>query len=270
MRTDYHVHTERGPYTVEWLEQFLATARERGVTELGISEHGYRFLQTQALFDNEWTAKKRTEDLDEYMKMVMGAREAGHDVKFGIELDYIPGRNEQMRAFLASYPFDYVIGSVHWLGDFGFDLLEYRPIWDARDIKEVYEEYFSILMQLAESKLFQIIGHPDVIKVFGHEPDDAAFLQDWYNRLADHFKLHDQCIEVSTAGLRKPVQKMYPAPDFLKACFEKGVPIALSSDAHRPEDVGADYEAAIAYIRAAGYEQICTFRNRERTLVPLK
>ncbi|MFD2168820.1 histidinol-phosphatase HisJ family protein [Tumebacillus lipolyticus] len=269
MRTDYHVHTERGPYTVEWLERFIETARMRGVEELGISEHGYRFKQTQALFDNEWTSKKRTEDLDEYMQMVMDARKAGHKVKFGIELDYVPGRDEDMRHFLASYPFDYVIGSVHWLGDFGFDLLEYRTRWEERIVSEIYEEYFQILINLADSRLFQIVGHPDVIKVFGHEPDDREFLLSWYARLAAHFKKNDQCIEVSTAGLRKPVQKMYPAPDFLRACFQAQVPIALSSDAHRPEDVGADYDTAIAYIREAGYTNICTFENRVRTLVAL-
>jgi histidinol-phosphatase (PHP family) len=269
MRTDYHVHTERGPYTVEWLERFIETARQQGVEELGISEHGYRFKQTRALFDNEWTGKRRTEDLDEYMQMIFDARKAGHKIKFGIELDYIPGRDEDMREFINSYPFDYVIGSVHWLGDFGFDLLEYRTVWDERDVKEVYNEYFEILMQLADSRLFQIIGHPDVIKVFGHEPDDAAFLQRWYVKLADHFKKNDQCIEVSTAGLRKPVQKMYPAPDFLKACYAAKVPIALSSDAHRPEDVGADYDTAVAYIREAGYQEICTFENRVRNFALL-
>ncbi|ASS75082.1 histidinol phosphatase [Tumebacillus algifaecis] len=269
MRTDYHVHTERGPYSVEWLEQFIETARRRGVGELGISEHGYRFKQTRSLFANEWTDKKRTEDLDQYMQMVLDARKAGHAVKFGIELDYIPGCEEAVREFLASYPFDYVIGSVHWLGDFGFDLLEYRTVWEERDIKEVYNEYFETLMKLAESRLFQIIGHPDVIKVFGHVPDDADFLQGWYSKLAAHFKRYDQCIEVSTAGLRKPVQKMYPAPDFLSACYAAGVPIALSSDAHRPEDVGADYDTAIAYIRSAGYAHLCTFENRVRTEVPL-
>jgi histidinol-phosphatase (PHP family) len=269
MRTDYHTHTERGPYTVEWLEEFLKTAKSRGVEEYGVSEHGYRFFQTRELFDNSWTSPRRTEDLDEYMRMVMDARQAGHPVKFGIELDYIPGRDEEMRAMINNYPFDYVIGSIHWIGDFGFDTPENLIKWDQWDVKDAYNRYFEILMHLADSRLFDIIGHPDVIKVFGHEPDDAAFLHEWYRKLAIKFKETDQCIEVSTAGLRKPVQKMYPAPHFLRTCFEHGVPIALSSDAHRPEDVGADYDTAVAYIREAGYERIATFSQRVRTMVPL-
>jgi len=269
MRTDYHTHTERGPYTVEWLEHFLRMAQQRGVEEYGVSEHGYRFHQTRELFDNPWTAERRQQDLDEYMQMIMDARKAGYNVKFGIELDYIPGRDADMREFLKSYPFDYVIGSIHWIADFGFDLAEYLPTWDQWDIKEAYNRYFEIMLQMADSRLFDIAGHPDVIKVMGHEPDDAAFLQGWYDRIAKKFAETNLVAEVSTAGLRKPVQKMYPAPDFLRAFRAHGVRVSLSSDAHRPEDVGADYETAVSYIREAGYDEIATFTRRERLMVPL-
>jgi histidinol-phosphatase (PHP family) len=269
MRTDYHTHTERGPYTVEWLEEFLKTARARGVEEYGVSEHGYRFMQTKHLFDNDWTEERRQQDLDEYMRMIMDARKAGFNVKFGIELDYVPGRDADMREFIKSYPFDYVIGSVHWIGDFGFDLPQFLTRWDEWDLKDVYNRYFEILMMMADSRLFDISGHPDVIKVMGHEPDDAKFLQGWYDRVAANYARTGLVAEVSTAGLRKPVEKMYPAPSFLQTFRAHGVPISLSSDAHRPEDVGADYDTAVAYIREAGYDQIATFTKRDRTMVPL-
>jgi len=269
MRTDYHTHTERGPYTVEWLREFLKVAEQQGISDYGVSEHGYRFKQTQHLFDNPWTAARRTEDMDEYLQMVLDARAQGLNVKFGIELDYIPGRNDAMGEFIKQYPFDYVIGSIHWLGDFGFDLAENLATWEQWELKDAYNRYFEIMIELAESRLFDIVGHPDVIKVFGHEPDDQEFLNNWYERLAKIYKANDQVIEVSTAGLRKPVGKLYPAPNFLRACFEQNVPIALSSDAHRPEDIGADYDQAIAYIRAAGYTQIVTFTQRERSFAPL-
>lgn len=269
MRTDYHVHTERGPYTVEWLERFIATARERGVEELGISEHGYRFQQTRALFDNEWTSERRTEDLDEYMRMIMDARKKGHRVKFGLELDYVPGRDEEMREFIRSYPFDYVIGSIHWLEEFGFDSPLYLPMWDEWGVEKAYTRYFEILTELADARLFDFIGHPDVIKVFGHEPEDRSFLLGWYERLAERFAANDQVIEVSTAGLRKKVGKMYPAPDFLRVCYARKVPIVLNSDAHAPEHVGEDYELAVRYIREVGYTQVATFEKRKRTFVEL-
>ncbi|KEO84380.1 histidinol-phosphatase HisJ family protein [Tumebacillus flagellatus] len=269
MRTDYHVHTERGPYTVEWLENFVRTARERGVDELGISEHGYRFAQTRSLFHNAWTDERRTEDLDDYMQMFKDAKKAGLHVKFGLELDYIPGRDAEMRDFIKSYPFDYVIGSIHWIGDFGFDTPQYLAEWDNWDVKDAYQQYFEILLQLSESKMFDFVGHADVIKVYGHEPDDAVFLQNWYERLAKSFAANDQVVEVSTAGYRKPVNKVYPAPNFLRACYAERVPIVLNSDAHRPEDVGADYDRAVEYIQGVGYNQIVTFSQHQRTFVTL-
>lgn len=269
LRTDYHTHTERGPYTVEWLSKFLTVAKAAGIEEYGVSEHGYRFKQTRELFDNPWTAARRTEDLDEYWQMVQDARKAGLQVKFGIEMDYIPGTNTELRDFIKTYPFDYVIGSIHWLGDFGFDLAENLPTWEKTNVKDAYNQYFEILTELAESRLFDIIGHPDVIKVFGHEPDDQAFLDGWYERLARTFAANGQVAEVSTAGLRKPVNKMYPAPNFLRALAAHNVPVSLSSDAHRPEDVGENYDIAVPYIKQAGYTHIVTFSGRERALAPL-
>lgn len=269
MLTDYHTHTERGPYTVAWLERFLSTASERGISEYGVSEHGYRFKQTGHLLDNPWTRERRTEDLDEYANMIMQARAVGHQVKFGLELDYIPGVEDQIAEFIKQYPFDYVIGSVHWLGDFGFDLAEMRAKWLKRDLKQTYDEYFNIVSKMVETELFDFIGHPDVIKVFGDEPDDALFLNEWYARLAELFEQHKTVIEISTAGLRKPVGKLYPAPDFLAACAQRHVPIVINSDAHRPEDVGMDYDQAIAFARSAGYESLVTFTAHERSSKPL-
>lgn len=269
MLTDYHTHTERGPYTVEWLEQFLHMAKQRGIAEYGVSEHAYRFKQAERLLDNPWTRARRTEDLDEYFAMIERARQAGHAVKFGIELDYVPGSEKELARFIQAYPFDYVIGSVHWLGDFGFDLVEMKEQWLQRDLEATYSEYFSILTQMVESDLFDFVGHPDVIKVFGFEPANATFLQTWYERMAKVFAQHDSVIEISTAGLRKPVQKMYPAPDFLLACKAQGVPIVINSDAHRPEDVGADYDEAIAFAKAAGYETLTTFTQRKRETCPI-
>lgn len=269
MLTDYHTHTERGPYTVEWLTHFLDTAKARGIEEYGVSEHAYRFKQTAHLLDNPWTRERRTEDLDEYFGMIQAARKAGYHVKFGIELDYIPGTETDLEAFIRSYPFDYVIGSVHWLGDFGFDLTEMKGQWEKRDVKRTYDEYFSILTQMVESQLFDFVGHPDVIKVFGYEPEDEVFLQNWYEKMAESFAHNHSIIELSTAGLRKPVGKLYPAPKFLEACYQQGIPIVINSDAHRPEDVGADYDQAITLANTVGYKELVTFNQRQRTFQPI-
>ncbi len=264
MLTDYHTHTERGPYTVPWLENFLRVAHERGIAEYGVSEHGYRFRETAHLLDNPWTRERRTQSMDEYWGMVEQARKAGHHVKFGLELDYIPGKEKELEDFIRQYPFDYVIGSVHWLGDFGFDLSEMKHLWSGRDVAATYDEYFGILSRMVEARLYDFVGHADVIKVFGHEPDDEVFLSEWYARLAELFARHGAVVEISTAGLRKPVGKMYPAPGLLRACHAKSVPVVINSDAHRPEDVGADYDQAVAYARGAGYRELTVFTERRR------
>lgn len=259
--TDYHVHVERGPYTVEWLEEFVKVQKKVGVTHLGISEHAYRFHQTKHLLMNPWVARKKTEDLDQYLGMLMQARERGIDVKIGIEMDYMPENGQAMKAFLAQYPFDYAIGSVHWLGGFGFDLDEMRDQWAKGSVDEIHDTYFSILEKMIEDRPVDIIGHADVIKVFGfHAPRVAG---SWYKRLTPKIKESGMAVEISTAGWRKPVKEIYPAPEWIALLVEAEVPLVLCSDAHRPEDVGADYPQAIDLLRALGVTRLHTVANRK-------
>lgn len=258
--TDYHVHVERGPYTVEWLEQFVHQAAKAGITELGISEHAYRFHQTRELLTNPWVEARKTEDLDDYLGMLLEARRRGLRVKIGIEMDFMPDNAERMRDFLASYPFDYAIGSIHWLGGFGFDLDEMRAQWEASKISEVYEAYFSVLEALVRSRAADIIGHADVIKVFGFKAPEVA--RTWYERLTPLIKASGMALEVSTAGWRKPVRELYPAPEWLPMLVAADVPLVLSSDAHRPEDVGALYPQALDLLRAVGVRGLVAFEGR--------
>lgn len=259
--TDYHVHVERGPYSVEWLEEFLRQAERMGVTELGISEHAYRFTQTRHLLSNPWVERRKTEDLDVYLGMLQDARKRGMRVKIGIEMDVMPENMQAMKDFLASYPFDYAIGSVHWLGGFGFDLDEMREQWQQNRIEDVYETYFTILEGMIAERPVDIIGHADVIKVFGFKAPEVA--RRWYERLTPLIKRSGMAVEVSTAGWRKPVGEIYPAPEWLRLLADADVPLVLSSDAHRPEDVGALYPQALDLLRALGVRQLATFTGRK-------
>jgi histidinol-phosphatase (PHP family) len=261
--TDYHVHVERGPYTVEWLREFVAQAKKAGVTDMGISEHAYRFHQTKHLLWNDWVARKKTEDLDEYIGMLLKAREEGIDVKIGIEMDYMPENGEAMKAFLAQYPFDYAIGSVHWLGGFGFDLDEMRDQWDKGNVDDIFDPYFGLLEKMIEDRPVDIIGHADVIKVFGFHAPKVA--QKWYARLTPKIKASGMAVEVSTAGWRKPVREIYPAPEWLPMLIEAEVPLVLCSDAHIPGDVGAHYPQALDMLRALGLKQLHTVSGRKLT-----
>jgi histidinol-phosphatase (PHP family) len=269
--TDYHVHMERGPFSFEWLERFLEQAKKAGVTDLGISEHAYRFEETRHLLSNPWTELKKKEakaaghgDLQAYIDFLLEARRRGMPVKIGIEMDYMPENGQAMKEFLAKYPFDYAIGSVHWLGGFGFDLDEMRDQWAKGSVDEIYETYFSALEKLIEDRPCDIIGHADVIKVFGfHNPPVAS---KWYARLTPKIKASGMAVEISTAGWRKPVREIYPAPEWIRMLVEADVPLVLSSDAHRPEDVGAGYNEAIDLLRALGVTRLHTVKERRLSL----
>ncbi|MFT9486890.1 MAG: histidinol-phosphatase HisJ family protein [Tepidibacillus sp.] len=271
MITDYHVHLETGPYTINWLMKYLEIANERGVTDLGFSEHGYRFKQSKAILFNPWIEERQTEDVDEYVSLILEAKKRGLPVKLGIELDYFPGKEKEIEQFLAPYPWDYVIGSVHWLDDWGFDLIEMREQWNQRAILEAYQEYFSRVELLLDTKQFDILGHVDVIKVFGYRPseDEHETLYSLYDRVVEKIAQSGITVEMSTAGLRKPVQELYPAPALMEKLAKYNIPMIINSDAHRPEHVGADYDIGIKYLKEYGIDQISTFEKRKRKIVHL-
>ncbi|WP_026486504.1 histidinol-phosphatase [Caldanaerobius polysaccharolyticus] len=264
---DYHVHLENGPYTIEWLSEFVRHGQSRNVAEIGFSEHGYRFKQAYHLictdgYRGSWVEKHGGEDIEEYIGLIEKAKHRGFSVKLGIELDYIPEKEEEIRQFVKQYPFDYVIGSIHWLGDWGIDL-DPRD-WEDKDVYDAYKRYFEILKQAAKSRIFSFLGHPDVIKVFGYKPwEDITEL---YEDAAKVIAENGQCVEVSTAGLRKPVGEMYPSQVFLEILSKYGVPVILNSDAHYPEHVGYMFDKGIDYIKKCGYTSLCKFEKLSRRI----
>jgi histidinol-phosphatase (PHP family) len=297
MLVDYHMHLERGPFAPDWLDHFLATARERGVAEIGISEHIYRFREAQeaygawwapgeqgataapagdsepppgtAAFASWWWTRRGGQSLQEYAGLLTDAAARGLPVRLGIEADYFPGAEGAIRAVKAQAPFDYVIGSVHWIGPWGFDLLGVEGLWDGHDVDQEYRNYFGLLCRAARSGLFNIMAHPDLIKVMGHRPSPALDLEGLYTEAAEAFAAGGAAVEVSTAGFRKPVNELYPTPAFLRACQRRGVPLSLASDAHRPEDVGLDFDQAVALARDCGYREVTMFAGGQGRAVPL-
>ena len=269
MRTDYHNHLERGTLTLDYLKEFTDEAAAKGIQHFGISEHAYHFYQTKNILSNPWVDERRYYDMKDYVSLFHEAWNQGIDVKMSIEMDYTPGRHAEMKSFIDTYDFDYVIGSIHWVDDFGIDLKEYLHEWDKRDVKEVYEHYFDQVVTLAQSNLFDIVGHLDLVKIFKYVPDDEEFLMKQYDRATDALAQSKTCVEISTAGLRKPVGELYPDERLLKLCHQKQIPIVLSSDAHVPGDVGADYDQAVALAKRVGYTSLMTFSKGERKEVPL-
>lgn len=270
MLTDYHVHmAETGSFTIDYIKEYIEIAQEKGIEELGISEHAYFFYETKNILSNPWVDGRRHLHFADYAQFFKDVKTAGLKVKMGIEMDYTPGKEREMEDFINKHPFDYVIGSVHWIDDWGIDLDIHKVEYDKRDVEEVYTQYFNQIVTLAESKLFDFVGHIDLVKIFSYTPKNQAFLDGEYDRVVKALADSGTCIEISTAGIRKPVGEMYPDPRFLQKCFDAGVEIVICSDAHMPKHVGFAYNEAIELARSVGYEHIQTFTQRIKTTYPI-
>jgi len=273
MLTDYHLHlrpdeldaTPAEHFTEANAQRYRDAASERGIAELGVSEHVYRFAQALDVWQHPLWCEFAHDDLDAYCDFVRST-----DLRLGIEADFIPGAEDRIANLLEARDFDYVVGSVHFLRDHALDTDDYS-VWSlGRSAEEIWREYFRTLGEAARSGLFDILAHPDLVKVWGRDrPVPEGDLRRYYELAIEGIAESGSAIEVSTAGLRKRAQEIYPAPAFLEMCLEAGVPVALSSDAHRPEDVGADYDQALEMLESVGVKELCVFERRERRLEPI-
>ncbi|MGQ9498039.1 MAG: histidinol-phosphatase [Desulfotomaculales bacterium] len=267
MPVDYHVHTYRCGHAEGDPSAYLAVARARGLREIGFADHIPLYFLPRAARDP--SLAMADEDLPRYVSEINALKNVYPDiaVRLGIEADYVPGHEKELAHILGTYPFDYVIGSIHYLDGWGFDNPEQLAGYEERDPDELYRAYFTLLGQAAASGLFDIMAHPDLIKKFGCRPaTDPAPL---YETAAAIFARAGVCVEVNTAGLRAPAAEIYPAPAFLYACRRFGVPVTVGSDAHHPEQVGAGLEEAVALLKEAGYRSIAVFTGRRRSFLYL-
>ncbi len=171
----------------------------------------------------------------------------------GIEADYRPGTIAQVTALLDEYPFDYVIGSVHHLGAWGFDDPRQMDGYEQRDIDDIWTEYFELVGDAAESGLFTILGHLDLVKKFGYR--STRLLDRELDRLVQRIARSGVLVEINTAGLHKPVKEAYPTLEILRRLYAAGVDVTFGSDAHKPSEVGRDFEHAAGLAREAGYSR---------------
>jgi histidinol-phosphatase (PHP family) len=271
---DYHMHlapdgdplTDGREFTVDHISGYVAAAIVRGVDEIAFTEHLHRFRIAADLFDHPWWRQSAVADLDAYRVAIAAAAAAGLPVLAGIELDWFAGRVAELRV-IADRNWDVVLGSVHWLDVLAVDHPDY-PVWDLYPIDEVWRRYTDELCAAAASGLYDVMAHPDLAKVFGARPSRA--LQTTLNaQIAEAFAEAGVCAEISTAGLRKPCAELYPSPDLLDRLSIAGVPITIASDAHTADDVGRDFDRAIAAAHAAGYRWLQRFKGRDREAISL-
>lgn len=267
MLVDYHCHTARCGHAEGTVEEYVRRARTLGLREVGFADHLPQYFLPPDRRDPGLAMADH--ELPGYVAEVRAAASAvaGVAVRLGCEADYIPGREADLVGYLRAHPFDYVIGSVHYLDGWGFDNPAYLDGYVGRNRGELIVSYFRLVQQAAMSGLFDIVAHPDLIKKFG--PRLPPGLTPLYEQTVRAIKKADVCVEVNTAGLRHPVNEIYPTAEFLRLCRAYGVPVCLGSDAHRPADVGAGLHEALALLREVGYREIALFRNRRRVMVEL-
>jgi histidinol-phosphatase (PHP family) len=271
--TDYHLHlrpdeegTEAERYfTEENVDHYLAAAEEHGIDELGVSEHVHRFRQALKVWTHPFWQQQARDDLDAYCEFV-----ATTPLRLGIEADFVAGAEDRLANLLEARRFDYVVGSVHFIGNGAVDHADY-DVWDENgDPDAVWRRYFETVAEAARCGLFDILGHPDLVKVWGSQrPGPQRDLRFHYEPAIEAIAESGIAVEVSTAGLRKPAGEIYPSRAFAEMCIEAGAVFSLSSDAHVPEQVGYAYEQAVEFLSDLGVERIAVFEGRERSLEPL-
>ena len=205
--------------------------------------------------------------LDRYVEVVLAAQQRGLPVKLGLEVDFEPGTEQQVIDLLAGYPFDFLIGSVHWLGAWDYVRAGAPAEFGRRGVDRAWREYFALERDLAASGIVDVLAHADAIKSLGFRPTDR--LADLYAPVVDAAVASGTAVEVSSAGLRRPSEEVFPGPDFLCMAFEAGLPITLASDAHVPELAGWGRTEVATAARAAGYRGYLRFEHRRRVVTPL-
>jgi histidinol-phosphatase (PHP family) len=275
--TDYHVHLrldrEDTPpsrfFTAAHAERYREVAEERGIAELGVAEHIHRFTQALDIWEHPWWRLWARDDVDDYCAFV---REET-DLKLGIEADYVAGREDRLASFLEARDWDYVVGSVHFIRDAAVDLEgpDWEHVWGRGEGPDkVWQRYFLTLAEAARTGLYDIMAHPDLVKVWGSaRPLPERDPRHYYEPAVEAMLDAGVAMELSTAGLRKPAGELYPAPALLEMAVDAGVPIALSSDAHVPDQIGYRYEDALAALADAGVTELCVFERRTRRLEPI-
>ena len=238
--------------TVENILEYLEVAKARGLKQMGITEHD-RYL----------------EDID--LSAFQEAREEYQEVelRLGIEIDFVPGAEERMERDANALPYDYVIGSVHRVQGEEVDHPDHREIYEKLEPYELYERYYANVREAALSGRFEILGHPDLIKIFRTYPDQD--ITPMLEETADAVAESGVVVDVNAAGLRKPIGEIYPSRQLLEMLHRRGVPIILSSDAHAPDQVALGYDKSLKLVHEVGYREVVTFKERERgtlTLTP--
>ncbi|MFC0216592.1 PHP domain-containing protein [Paenibacillus chartarius] len=277
------LRTESGCFSYEWLERYIRTGRARGIEQFGVVDHLYRFTEFKGYYERhmllddsplgrlqrEWLDRVCVYSAEQYLEGMRAAARREPDLAVGVEADYFPGGEDELRGLLAGLELDYVIGSVHFYEGWGFDNPDVQERFRDYSLPELYAGHYANVIRAAGSGLFDWIAHLDNLKVFGYRPEESGLLP-MYREVAAALQANGIGTEINT-GLRYryPVKEMCPSPSLLRVLFEHNVPITLSSDAHFPDDIGMHLDEAVQAAREAGYREVMYYRGRVRHMAPI-
>lgn len=261
---DSHLHTPLCRHATGSPRAFIERALALGHTSLSFTDH----MPMPRWYDAAWRMSE--EELPFYTDSLASLRAEYRgriEVRIGLEADYHPGTERYVEGILKSYPWDYLIGSVHYLGAWGLDNPEFAFEFDRRELTGIYRDYFELAAQAAETGLFHSIGHLDLPKKFGHRLEGGGLepALPYLERIA----AAGVALDLNTAGWRKEVGEAYPHPRLLEAARTLGIGVVLGSDAHKPEELGYRFDDALALAKAAGYSERLEFRRGRRVAILL-
>lgn len=266
---DYHVHTFRCGHAGGSSRDFVLRAIQRGLAEIGFTDHIPLYFLPED--ERDPRLAMREDQFDDYIREVEGLREEFRGtiaVRLGLEADYAEGREEELMRWLSRADWDLVLGSVHWVAGGWIDDPATSPARFSREGAErLYDEYYRLLAKAARTRLFDVLTHFDLPKKHGHRPASPRLAAE--DEAIAATREGGCAVEISSAGLRKPVAEAYPEPRLLSRIVSAGIPVTFSSDAHAPAEVGWGYEKTLELARTAGAAEYVTFEKRRKVRRPL-
>ena len=258
MLLDYHTHTHYCNHATGTMASYVETALARGIREMGFADHA-------PFMPQPWMKLAATfEEYEQYVSDVLRLRQEYPEMtlRLGCECDWVEGKEKEIETFLAAYPHDYVYGSLHFVRGFAYDMQEGIPGYQGRDLNQLWHDYFDDLARMAETKLFDILSHPDLIRKFAYQaPGDP---KRFYEKTVPRIAAAGMAIEVNASGLFHFTQGPYPTLDFLRMARQAGIPLVYGSDSHAPEHVGCCAAVCQALAAEAGYTAWTRFAGRRR------
>jgi len=259
MIPDYHIHTPLCKHAEGEFEEFLQAARQKNLPEICFTDHA----PNPDNYDQKHRMK--IEEFALYQKNVsfLSTSSNAPSILFGVEADYYNGCERFLRKWLLRQKLDLVIGSIHYINSWGFDNPDEREVWDNVDVGNTWREYFELVGRLADTHLFDVVGHFDLPKKFGYTPSECA-IKEMVQLVLEKIARAQMAIEINTSGLRKPVKEIYPSVMLLGMARDHGIPICFGSDAHKPDEVGYEFAFALEWAKKAGYSEAVRFSARHK------